>query len=87
MNRFPAITENVLLRFTLYFLKQDSNFGLFHLVLCNSNVDDCHVIFCLVQARIKQDLEAVWLAKHLLLMSKTQRMKLPYRIYRKSLDL
>jgi len=50
--------------------------GNLHIVLDNKNVKNYHVEFCLQQAIKNNDIEGVKLAKILLKMSKTQRLKL-----------
>ena len=58
------------------YYKTNKTGGSLHLVLDDNNVDDSHVNYCLNVAIENNDLPGVKLAKLLLLMSKTQRLKL-----------
>ena len=55
--------------------------GSLHIVLDDMNVDDSHVEWCLAYAIRKNDTDGVALAKVLLQMSKTQRLKIAHRVY------
>ena len=58
-----------------YYCKNPTG-GSLHIVLDDGNVDDSHVVFCLKRAEENNDLDGVRIAKLLLRMSKTQRLKL-----------
>jgi hypothetical protein len=50
--------------------------GNLHITLDDGNVDDCHVQFCLEEAKKDNDILGIEVAETLLKMSKTQRLKL-----------
>jgi hypothetical protein len=55
--------------------------GSLHLVLEDGNVDNSDVEFCRDWARMHNDLDGVLLAEILLLMTKTQRLKISVRCW------
>ena len=70
----PTIPE-VLPKVRQYY-KQNPTGGVLHIVLDDGNIRDSCVIFCLELAIEKDDTEGEALARLILLMSKTQRLKL-----------
>ena len=58
------------------YYKENPVGGNLHIVLDDGNVKDSNVQFCLNQAEENGDVKGVELAKILLQMSKTQRLKL-----------
>lgn len=80
---------DVIERFADYFSQpQNGAWGSLHNVLDDGNVSDSNVNFCLDRALDRGDYEGAELAKLLLEMSKTQRLKLPSAVdaYVKSLS-
>ena len=70
----PTIPE-VVDRFRAYH-DEHLAWGSLHIVLADGNVANDHVEFCLRWAEREGDIEGVVLAKILLKMSRTQRLKL-----------
>jgi len=60
------------------YLKQHAAWGSLHAVLEDGNVSDRIVRYCLNRAEATGDKEAAELARVLLRMSKTQRLKIDY---------
>lgn len=71
----PICIPCVLPRFRLY-LHNNPSWGSLHIVLADGNVSDKDVNFCFEWATRHDDPEGAELAKILLKMSKTQRMKI-----------
>ena len=72
----PTIPE-VIDRFIAYHgLPENAAWGSLHIVLEDDNVDDSSVRYCIDYALERGDKEGAELAKILLRMSKTQRLKL-----------
>lgn len=63
-------------RFKRYY-EENPTWGSLHIVLEDGNISDNNVNFCISVAKINKDIEGEKLAKLLLQMSKTQRLKLP----------
>jgi hypothetical protein len=74
----PTIPEVHPLVVNYYQKPENSVGGNLHIVLEDKNVKDSDVIFCLNQAIDKDDLDGEVLARQILSMSKTQRLKLAY---------
>jgi hypothetical protein len=74
MNDKPTIPE-VLDRFRAYH-ESEPVWGSLHIVLDDGNVDDSDVMFCVRYALENGDDEGAELARILLKMSRTQRLKL-----------
>lgn len=74
MDKKPAIPD-VLPRFAAYRSRHGA-WGALHVVLDDGNVSDDSVRYCLDAARDAGDCEGAALAQILLMMSKTQRLKL-----------
>ena len=55
--------------------------GSLHIVLDDENVEDSHVQQCIENARVLGDLPGVKLGETILLMSRTQRLKLARKFY------
>ena len=73
----PTIPQ-VVARFAAYYEKPGNGvWGALHSVLDHSNVANIDVQHCLVDAEARGDLEGLELARILLAMSRTQRLKLP----------
>lgn len=70
----PTIPE-VVERFRAYH-RFNPVWGSLHIVLDDGNVSDAHVLFCVAEARSRNDAEGERLALILLEMSRTQRRKL-----------
>lgn len=75
----PTIPE-VLDRFVAYHADHGA-WGSLHIVLDDHNVDDHSVEFCIQWAQNHQDSEGELLGRILLRMSKTQRLKLPEKVF------
>lgn len=74
----PAIPE-VIERFRAYHRKPENGaWGSLHIALEDSNVEDSSVQFCVGYAEERGDTEGAELAKILLKMSRTQRLKIGY---------
>lgn len=72
----PTIPD-VIDRFRAYFAQPSNGaWGSLHIVLDDNNVDDDSVRFCIENAQQKGDVDGEALARILLRMSKTQRLKL-----------
>lgn len=72
----PTIPE-VLARFAAYHVRVENlAWGSMHIALDDHNVDDDSVRFCIDDAIAKGDVEGEALARILLTMSKTQRLKI-----------
>lgn len=56
----------------------NSNGGSFHIVLEDGNVTDHNVEFCLKESCDRNEILGVLIGEKLLLMSKTQRLKISY---------
>jgi hypothetical protein len=74
MKTKPTIPE-VRDRFVAYH-KKHLAWGALHIVLDDGNVENKHVRFCIQSAESEGDTEGLELARILLRMSKTQRLKL-----------
>lgn len=72
----PTFPEVKPLVQAFYKLPNNGAGGRLHIVLDDNNVDDDSVDFCLNEARMSHDILAENLAYLLLMMSKTQRLKL-----------
>lgn len=78
----PVITPAILKRFTAYRrLPGNAAGGSLHIVLDDKNIGTSSVQFCLEYARQHGDAEGEALAKILLAMSKTQRLKIAHRCW------
>jgi hypothetical protein len=55
---------------------KNNNGGSLHIILADQNISDSHVRWCEEYARENMDNDGVYLAEKLLLMSKTQRLKI-----------
>lgn len=75
----PTIPE-VVADFEAYHLREPV-WGSMHIVLDDDNVEDSSVQFCIDYAREKGDAEGERLARILLTMSRTQRLRLPNVVY------
>lgn len=76
----PTVPE-VLLHARAYYAKPGNGVGgNLHLVLDNRNVTDDHVRYCLERAEAEGDIDGAALAKMLLQMTKTQRLKLASQV-------
>ncbi len=75
----PTIPE-VIGRFSAYH-EQHPSWGSLHIVLDDDNVKDEHVEFCVGWAREHGDVEGEALARILLTMSKSQRLRLSGKVY------
>lgn len=74
----PSIPE-VIERFRAYHQKPENGaWGSLHIVLEDSNAEDSSVQFCVGYAEESGDTEGAELAKILLKMSRTQRLKIGY---------
>lgn len=61
--------------------------GNLSMVLSNKNITNENIQFCMNQAKEKDDLEGVQLAKMLLLLSKTQRLKVCHQWSSNQVDI
>jgi hypothetical protein len=77
----PAVLD----RFVAYY-RQHPAWGSLHVVLDDGNVEDGCVLACIEWAEHHGDTEGASLAKVLLEMSKTQRLKLPDVVHRRTAD-
>lgn len=68
-------------KFINYYQKHPA-WGSLHIVLSDGNIKDHSVQSCIELAEQNHDYEGAELAKLLLIMSKTQRKKLPYLVRR-----
>lgn len=80
MTNKPTLGDLALIqRFAAYY-RNHRAWGSLHVVLDDGNVHTDHVTFCREVARDTGDLEGETLAELLLLMSRTQRLKLPHKV-------
>lgn len=77
MNRFPPVGTDVIAKLHQYYSQWSGWKGL-HLVLANKNIKDDHLLYCASQCIRHGDHLGLWLCKRLLLLSKTQRLRLCY---------
>ncbi len=77
----PTIPE-VIARFAAYYARPENRaWGSLHLVLDDGNVMDQHVAFCQQIALERGDQDGAELAAILKQMSKSQRIRLPFKVY------
>lgn len=69
------IVPEVIDRFRAYYLA-NPDWGSLHIVLEDFNIQDIHVDWCITRAEKIGDVEGLELAKILLTMSKSQRLKI-----------
>lgn len=80
--KHPAVSPGDLARFAAYYQCPDNGaWGSLHIVMDDPNYADHHVQFCIDSAHERGDTEGEYLARVLLTMSKTQRAKMPYKVY------
>lgn len=74
----PTIPE--VLPLINHYVREDGNStgGSFHILLEDGNVSDHNVNFCLNEARSREERLGTIIGEKLLLMSKTQRLKISY---------
>ena len=72
----PAVPDVEPLVRAYYALPGNDMGGSLHIVLEDGNVADHHVMSCIDFARERVDEDGMWLARVLLTMSRTQRLKL-----------
>lgn len=80
LNLYKKPTVPSVLPMVKEYCRNHAGCGSLHIVLQDQNVNDSHVIFCLNAAKESNDLDGVILAKLLLMMSKTQRLKISKNI-------
>lgn len=77
MKRFPPVKPEVKARL-LEYQRVHGGWGSLHPVLANQNISDHNVVWTIEHCIKVEDHEARWLAKQLLILSKTQRLKLSH---------
>lgn len=77
MKRFPPVSDEVKARLKEY-QRIHGGWGSLHMVLANRNVKDSNILWTIKHCTTHEDHEGRWLAKRLLLLSTTQRIRLCY---------
>ena len=81
MSGKPTLGDAVLIERFAAYNRIHGAWGSLHIVLDDGNVRDDHVTFCREYATKNGDTEGAELAEILLTMSKTQRLRLPDKVY------
>lgn len=77
MKRFPPVPDEVKARL-LEYKRVHGGWGSLHMVLSGRNVKDSNILWTVQHCIRCDDHEARWLAKHLLVLSTTQRIRMCY---------